>query len=697
MLHPSTTESRHQRQASAEHKRMPESPYYAEGYSTQQPRLRSQARSARSLHLANFGTFGHKTSHAGEQQVAGSSTSSSSSRPATSGLQMESNSAQFFDTRSAYPLHHPNSNQVKESSTGLCQSLEVDVSLNPGLIDEIGRSSLPTSHDDLTPQEFSWRQNDPLLFGHPLSTSGDTAYGPYDLGGTAHDHVWSSDFIQDPAFGFTSHQSYDDSKILDHPGAIKIEGSSGHYKSGLPSSFPSSADFFPDYMPMMQKPRAYRAIPSTSQPTVLSSSPPNPAFPKNTNKPTSARGSRSGSLSIIREYGHSRHGSPILSRNASGKGKRKGPLPTATALAAAQKRKDGSVCIRCRTMKMTCKGGLPCEGCRQITKVKLWDQSCTPANFTDMVREDTCNAVFQYSISHLALDGTRRLIVAVPTAFNVSGLLDRLESCQMRYDIRVRHSSGSFYTLDSSNCFELLTKMHKSCGSETCELHEFVKNKQLRSAWLQCVREDDLAASVVDQSIQWNNMPSRNGYEISPHNTSVLGHALDVEDQQDRSTIIFAVQLSRIILRALEIEAFEALQKSVNELTKGGKSDADIETLAGQLGQILMSLRWRISWWAVVGDSPDERFTSRVTKIAQILYCYYFVARKKMSPWGSQLPSKIRSVYADVEPIYEELPLVDSLDGFHAWIQKGQTIVQVAKVQQNIARSLPAAPMNLHF
>lgn len=192
-------------------------------------------------------------------------------------------------------------------------------------------------------------------------------------------------------------------------------------------------------------------------------------------------------------------------------------------------------------------------------------------------------------------------------------------------------------------------------------------------------------------------MPSRNSYEVSPHNTFVRGHALDVEDQQDRGTIIFAVQLSRIILRALEIEAFEALQKSVNELTKGGKCDADIEPLIGQLGHILMSLRWRISWWAVVGDSPDERFISRVTKLAQILYCYYFVARKKMSPWSGQLPSKIRSIYADVEPVYEDLPLTDSLDGFHSWMEKGQAVVQAAKVQQIVARSLPTAPKNPNF
>ena len=192
-------------------------------------------------------------------------------------------------------------------------------------------------------------------------------------------------------------------------------------------------------------------------------------------------------------------------------------------------------------------------------------------------------------------------------------------------------------------------------------------------------------------------MPSRNSYDVLPHNVSALGHALDVEDHQDRGTIVFASQLCRIVLRALEIEAFDALQKSVNELTKGGKSDDDIEVLIDQLGRILMSLRWRVSWWAIVGDSPDEGFTSRVKKLTQVLYCYYFVARKKMPPWSGQLPSKIRSVYADVEPIYEDLPLTDSLDGFHAWMQKGQAVIHAAKVQQNTTRSLLTASTNPIF
>ena len=356
--YPSTTESRRQRQASAKHKKTQDSPYSAEGNITHNSRLRNQAKSARSLHLADFGAFESRIPNAGEQEIAGSSTSSSFSQPVTSGLHTESNPAQSFGFRSAYQLQHPTFNELEGSTTGPCQDLEIDFSLHRGLVNESGHSSLPASQDILTPQELSWRQHDHFHLGHQLSASADTAYDFYDLGPTANDQIWPSDLMHDPAFGFPSRQTYVDTNALDHPGAIKIKRSSGHYKSDLTSSFPPSADCFPDYMPTNQNPRRNRAVASTSQPAFLSSSPPNFPSRKDSNKFTSVRASRSASLSIIREYGHSQHGSPTLPRNNSAKGKRKGPLPTATALAAAQKRKDGSVCIRCRTMKMTvCRSG----------------------------------------------------------------------------------------------------------------------------------------------------------------------------------------------------------------------------------------------------------------------------------------------------------------------------------------------------
>ena len=341
MLQSSTIESRHQRQDFAKHNRMQEIPYSAGGRRSQHSRLHNQSRSAQNLQYANYGMLEHRISHASEQRMAHGSTSSSFSQPATSGLHIENHG---FESQSAYPHRDSTFDDLTGRDIGLRQDLQVDASLDSGLIDDSGRGSLPASHNVMAQQELSWQQPDHLLFGHQLSNSADTTYGSYDLDLTANDHAWPSDFRQDQAFGLANCQTYDHSDTLDHPGAIRIEGTSGHCKSGPSSSLPPSADSFPAYMPPMQRIRPQRTVATTSQPTLKESS-----------KATSARGSRSrsGSLSIIREYGHSQQGSPFISRNGSAKGKRKGPLPTATALAAAQKRKDGNVCIRCRTMKMT--------------------------------------------------------------------------------------------------------------------------------------------------------------------------------------------------------------------------------------------------------------------------------------------------------------------------------------------------------
>ena len=344
MFHHSIINPHHQRQAPARNQRMQqENSYSAEGDTSQRSRLPNRARSAQSVPLPDSGIFEHGFSYTGGPQMWADSPSSTFSQPAISGLPMESGPAQFFDTGSAYPLHHWTINEMKRSNTGLSQDHEIDFALDRGLIDESGQYPLRTGEDILTPQELSWRRNDHFRFEQKLSPSADTECGSYDLGLNANDRAWPPDFVQDPALGFT------DSNTLDHPGAIKIGGSSGHYRPDLPSSFPPSADCFPVYMPTIRS----QAVTSTSEPTILSSGSSNLPFRKNPRKSTSARASRSGSLSIIRENGHSPQGSPNLSQNGSGKGKRKGPLPTATALAAAQKRKDGSVCIRCRTMKMT--------------------------------------------------------------------------------------------------------------------------------------------------------------------------------------------------------------------------------------------------------------------------------------------------------------------------------------------------------
>ena len=352
MFHHPTTQSRDQRQASMRQRRMPERPYSAEEDRAGYPRHHYPTGSARSPHLAAFGAFQHRIPRSGQQQVADSSTSSSFSQPATSGLHTDSIPAQSFDSRWAYPFQ-PNSNSMKPSNARPRQDLAMDYPLDWGLADGSGNSSLPDSQCFLSSEESSWQQQNSLLFGNELSASVATACGSHEFGLTVDDQARPSGFLYDPVLGEATNQIDNESGTLDHPDAIKIERPGGHYKSGLTSWFPPSEDSLPDYPPVMQEGRQYREITSSSQPTVSSFSLPNFSHRKNPTKSTFARPPRSDSLSVIQEYGHSQPGDPGPSRNSSVKGRRNGPLSTATALAAAQKRKDGNVCIRCRTMKMT--------------------------------------------------------------------------------------------------------------------------------------------------------------------------------------------------------------------------------------------------------------------------------------------------------------------------------------------------------
>lgn len=137
---------------------------------------------------------------------------------------------------------------------------------------------------------------------------------------------------------------------------------------------------------------------------------------------------------------------------------------------------------------------------------------------------------------------------------------------------------------------------------------------------------------------------------------------------------------------------FQSLQKEVNELPKSTKSDADIATLLRQLGALLISLRWRMSWWVASGDCtthPDhstvEPFLDRATSLAHILYCYYFVVKKKSWSESSNTQRTVLSVHPDANPVEENLPEDDTLEGFRKWLSHGHDLIRGSSVQQHLA------------
>lgn len=189
-------------------------------------------------------------------------------------------------------------------------------------------------------------------------------------------------------------------------------------------------------------------------------------------------------------------------------------------------------------------------------------------------------------------------------------------------------------------------------------------------------------------------MPSRNSYSFLPLDSAGPPRVLNVTNENDKKDILLAVHLCRIVLRALEVSAFRSLQKEINELSKNKQSTTDIELLVQHLREILFSLRWRISWWAVFGMSssiPDQDcYTERVTGLTQTLYYWYFVARKKLLSFRSPSLSGQWSVYADATyPVFDDFPHDESVEGFGAWLAHGQVLVRSAKVKLPQTRPMP--------
>ncbi|KAL2048210.1 hypothetical protein N7G274_000121 [Stereocaulon virgatum] len=475
------------------------------------------------------------------------------------------------------------------------------------------------------------------------------------------------------------YQDNDDSRQLDHPNAIMIPMSSQRYQSDRPSSFPITSGFFPTSIPPSQADRATqhahkprRRRDTVSTPNTSST----PMRRKGSNK--SARVSRSGSLNVIRE--DPRTSSSLSSRGLL-KGRRNGPLSESTRSDAKQKRIEKTVCVRCHMMKQKCEGEDPCEGCRRNLNVRPRGHRCMKSHFLDLIESESCNAVFQRAISPLTLDGGRRVTINFSSTFNVKLMLSRLQASQSSYTFLVHPWIGPSYTLDLAQCFAVLSKFDDVRRLDAYELNDFMdSNVVALSEWLECIKDYDQSLNVLDLSTRWNTMPSRNGYDLVSFNVVESHRRLDVGNQMDLEDILFAVQLCRIILRALEIEAFSALQRSINDLPKQ-KDQAAIKLLGDQLGQLLLSLRWRIAWWKLFDNwsrSPEafsSNLSERNTRLTTVLYCYYFIARNK-----APADDSLRSGQSHSPPLWGSLPHDESPSGYNAWMQQGQNLIYQAGI-----------------
>ena len=135
--------------------------------------------------------------------------------------------------------------------------------------------------------------------------------------------------------------------------AVRTPQSRECYQPYQASSFPPTAGRFPMHMSAFPDQQNNCSFVSDSGSVASTTSAPSLPMRRRSSKNCAFRRPRSGSLTAVPEYNHlkpkfSPPGAPVPTR-----GRRRGRLAPATALAAGQKRSDGTVCIRCKMFKQT--------------------------------------------------------------------------------------------------------------------------------------------------------------------------------------------------------------------------------------------------------------------------------------------------------------------------------------------------------
>ncbi|KAL9598824.1 MAG: hypothetical protein Q9219_004243 [cf. Caloplaca sp. 3 TL-2023] len=284
-------------------------------------------------------------------------------------------------------------------------------------------------------------------------------------------------------------------------------------------------------------------------------------------------------------------------------------------------------------------------------------------------------------------------------------------------EICVRQGNDQLYILKLDEFRHYFCDQYASEIPDSMTLLQFLSGAMRTApAWLKCIEISEVGLGpLVSYSStirwhravltmrpqecfhKWNTMPSRATYDaVEP---TAEPRQLDPESEQDAIHILLASQLARIVCRAVEITAFSYLQKELLSHGQSNRVQTTIEDFVQQLGKTLLTLRWRVSWWTIIGAEGNNEleeqkrcYIDRVKGICRILYVYYFIARRKLPPWsGSDLVSRngIWSVYTDAASIFERWPHDGSLQGFEQWMMEGQDMIRQAGVPERVAELLP--------
>ncbi|KAL3461471.1 hypothetical protein BJX64DRAFT_156298 [Aspergillus heterothallicus] len=375
--------------------------------------------------------------------------------------------------------------------------------------------------------------------------------------------------------------------------------------------------------------------------------------------------------------------------------RRKGPLTMAGRANAGMRRKNKDTCVQCRLNKRKCDGSSPCEACRPT----LHEQPCARACFSSIVEYGTCNYISQRAINHPTLDRSGRVRLNIPFEFDLNDLLSFLGERQGKFNIRASQAWGSLYVLDLGETYKFLRSLSEYNGNSRSNFLEFIdrriiESKEKSKNWLTCVKDCDPMNNIYTLLSQWNNMPSRASYSFIPIDSEDAEKPMDVNDPNHQREILLAAQLSRIVCRMLEVEGFRKLERDFYNIKWKQISQETHMNFLKELGHILLTLRWRVSWWRRLGDGgvePDptkQHYVDRVDLLCRILYVYYTCVLAKLPSWcASEVPKGIWSTYADAEnAVWDDFPVDPTDEGFKRWIERGTELIEQSGAPIRVAK-----------
>ncbi|KAK1542244.1 hypothetical protein CPAR01_05631 [Colletotrichum paranaense] len=395
-------------------------------------------------------------------------------------------------------------------------------------------------------------------------------------------------------------------------------------------------------------------------------------------------------------------------RSGPARGRRHGPMDPVSRGQAKETRNKKMVCIRCKHSKQKCNRSDDssqgsCTGCDKHGGSQRWPGPCVRAHFEDLIQAGTCNYISQHAIYHPTRDNKTRIRRELPRQIQIDNLIHRVNRARSHFNIRVHQDGRPIYVLDLDACHEYLHGLRQQMDGSECSFQAFIDREILRvdpktDDWERCMtqlttsRDDPLALLCLV-----NNMPSRAGFsyvskrQFTPMGTPVE-QALNPESPLEAENLVLAAQLSKLMCRKLEVKAYGNLQRLLHE--SGNMDDDKVLPFLQRLGRILLTLRWRLSWWAVVpgdaaavydqadDDARKQAVHTRVQSLCRILYFYYCCVRRRLPVWTNVDALRgIHSRYPDTEAeIWDDFPGNESLEGFDAWMERGTGLIRDAGV-----------------